>query len=60
MSITPTADEIPIQFAVFSGSEEITEEMYKEVHAFADYVKDLQQNKQKSPPRQHRGGRSII
>lgn len=45
MSTTPTTPEKPIQFAVFNGSEEITEEMYKEAQAFADHIKDLQKDK---------------
>ena len=49
MQTTPTVPKKPIQFAVFNGSEEITEEMYKEVQSFDDYVKDLQQDKQNRP-----------
>lgn len=45
MPTTPTNSDKPIQFAVFNGSEEITEEMYKEVQAFADHIKDLQEEK---------------
>ena len=45
MQATPTDQTEPIQFAVFNGSEEITEEMYKEVQAFADHIKDLQKDK---------------
>lgn len=39
------ADETDLQVAVFNGSEEITEEMYKEIQSFADYIKDLQKEK---------------
>ena len=45
MQATPTDQTEPILFAVFNSSEEITEEMYKEVQAFADYTKDLQKDK---------------
>lgn len=36
------------QFAIFNGSEEITEAMYKEVLAFAAHVQELE--KQKNRP----------
>ena len=45
MPTTQTNPEKPIQFAVFNGSEEITEKMYKEIQAFADHIKDLQKEK---------------
>ena len=45
MQAAPANQTEPIQFAVFNGSEEITEEMYKEVQAFADHVKGLQKDK---------------
>ena len=38
----PTAQDP--QFAVFNGSEEITEEMYKEVLAFVSFVNEKEAN----------------
>lgn len=50
MPTTPTNSDKPIQFAVFNGSKEITKEMYKEVQAFANYVKELEKQKNRPDP----------
>jgi len=41
----PTDDEI--KFALFNGSDGVTDEMYEEVKAFAEFVKQREQQKGK-------------
>ena len=43
-SVSPVSDEA-IKFALFGGSEDITQEMYDEVRSFAAYIKDREAKK---------------
>lgn len=44
--VLPPTDE-EIKFALFNGSEGVTDEMYEEVKAFAEFVKKREQQKGK-------------
>lgn len=41
----PSADEDDLKFALFGGEEEITDEMFEEVKAFAEFVKQKYKKK---------------
>lgn len=43
----PAAPDDAIKFALFGGSEDITDEMFEEVRAFAAFVKMREENKRK-------------
>ncbi len=43
----PSVSDEDIKFALFKGTEEITDEMYEEVKAFAKFVKEREQEKRK-------------
>lgn len=47
--VQPTVPDEAIKFALFGGSEDITDEMFEEVRAFAAFVKSREESKKGKP-----------